>query len=184
MFCQQQTNVFMKLFFQLVFLFFIPFCYSQQNSENANNKLYISEKKYSVLFPSKWYLAKTDSLQKSFQLLSEKSSSNDNFIENIGLRISNMGYSNIKPKMLKKIIDRRIGVTNEIISNRKVIKNNVTGQEIVYKTMLSDGRFATILQYYFVKGADLFLLTFCCKPDEYLSYMPVFQYIYENFDIK
>lgn len=174
----------MKLFFQLVFLFFIPFCYSQQNSENANNKLYISEKKYSVLFPSNWYLAKTDSLQKSFLLLSEKSSSNDNFIENIGLRISNLGYSNIKPKMLKKIIDRRIGVTNEIISNRKVIKNNVTGQEIVYKTMLSDGRFATILQYYFVKGADLFLLTFCCKPDEYLSYMPVFQYIYENFDIK
>lgn len=174
----------MKLFFQLVFLFFIPFCYSQQNSENANNKLYISEKKYSVLFPSNWYLAKTDSLQKSFLLLSEKSSSNDNFIENIGLRISNLGYSNIKPKMLKKIIDRRIGVTNEIISNRKVIKNNVAGQEIVYKTMLDDGRFATILQYYFVKGADLFLLTFCCKPDEYLSYMPVFQYIYENFDIK
>jgi PsbP-like protein len=174
----------MKLLFQLVFLFFVTFCYSQQNSENANNKLYISEKKYSVLFPSNWYLAKTDSLQKSFLLLSEKSSSNDNFIENIGLRISNLGYSNIKPKMLKKIIDRRIGVTNEIISNRKVIKNNVTGQEIVYKTMLDDGRFATILQYYFVKGADLFLLTFCCKPDEYLSHMPVFQYIYENFDIK
>ncbi|MFG4005153.1 PsbP-related protein [Flavobacterium aquidurense] len=174
----------MKWFFELGFLFFVTFCYSQQNAENAYDKLYISEKKYSLLFPSNWYLKKTDSLQKSFVLLSEKSGPNDNFIENIGLRISDLGYSNIKPKMLKKIIDRRIGVTNEIISNRKVVKNNLTGQEIVYKTMLDDGRFATILQYYFVKGADLFLLTFCCKPEEYLSYMPVFQYIYENFDIK
>lgn len=174
----------MKLAFKLFLLFFVATGFSQQNSENTYRKLYISEKKYSLLFPSNWYLKKTDSIQNSFMLLSEKSYPEDNFIENIGLLIRDLGYPNVKPKMVKKIIDKKFGVSSEIISNRKVVKNGLTGQEIVYKTMLSDGNFATILQYYFVKGRDLYILTFCTKPDEYLHIMPVYQYIYENFDIR
>ncbi|MFQ6603088.1 PsbP-related protein [Flavobacterium sp. C3NV] len=174
----------MKIVFQIVFLLYATLVFSQQNSEKAYRKLYISEKKYSLLFPENWYLKKTDSLQNSFMLLSEKSSLQDNFIENIGLLIKDIGYENVKPKMLKKIIDKKFGVSSEIISNRKVLKNGLTGQEIVYKTMLDNGYFATILQYYFIKGRDLYLLTFCSKPEELLDYMPTYQNIYDNFDIR
>jgi hypothetical protein len=86
--------------------------------------------------------------------------------------------------VLKKIIDKKFGVSSEIISNRKVLKNGLKGQEIVYKTMLDNGYFATILQYYFIKGRDLYLLTFCSKPEEFLDYMPTYQNIYDNFDIR
>jgi hypothetical protein len=62
----------MKVVFQIGFLFYATLTFSQQNSEKAYRKLYISEKKYSLLFPENWYLKKTDSLQNSFILLSEK----------------------------------------------------------------------------------------------------------------
>lgn len=117
-------------------------------------------------------------------ILSEKSSVNDNFIENISLLISDLGYSRVKPKTVKKIIDKKFGVSSEIISNRKVVKNGLQGQEIVYRQLMSNGSLGTILQYYFIKGRDLFILSFCSKSDEFLSYMPIFQVVYENFDIR
>ncbi|MEO7976199.1 hypothetical protein [Flavobacterium sp.] len=169
--------------FGAIFLF-VTIGFAQHKSENFTRKLYISEKKYSILFPYNWYLQKSDSLGNKFMLLSEKSSANDNFIENISLLISDIGYSKIKSKRIKKIVDKRFGVSSEIISNRKVIKNGFEGQEIVYKQLMSNGVLATILQYYFIKERDLYILSFCSKSDEYLSYMPIFQSVYENFDIR
>ncbi|MEN2488408.1 hypothetical protein AAYQ05_11475 [Flavobacterium sp. B11] len=174
----------MKLFLNFIGILFVTFVFGQHKSEDTSGKLYISEKKYSVLFPYNWHLQQSDSLQKKFMLLSEKSSANDNFIENVSLWISDIGYSGVKAKTVKKIIDKRFGVSSEIISNRKVVKNGLHGQEIVYKQLMSNGVFGTILQYYFIKERDLYILTFCSKSEEYLSYMPVFQYMYENFDIR
>lgn len=173
----------MKLFLNLAVFLFFALGFAQQNSDNTYGKLYISEKKYSLLFPSDWYLKKADSLENKFILLSEKSSLDDNFIENVSLLISDM-KGKVKPKTVKKIIDRRFAVSSEIISNRTIVKNGFQGQEIVYKQLVSTGSMATILQYYFMKGNELYILTFCSKSEEYLSYMPVFQYMYENFDIR
>nr|WP_294921871.1 hypothetical protein [uncultured Flavobacterium sp.] len=174
----------MKFFLNFVAILSVTIGFTQQKSENVPEKLYISEKKYSILFPYNWYLQKSDSLDKKFMLLSQKSSANDNFIENISLLISDLGYSKVKSKTVKKIIDKKFGVSSEIISNRNVIKNGLKGQEIVYKQLMSNGAIATILQYYFIKGRYLYILSFCSKSDEYLFYMPVFQSFYENFDIR
>lgn len=174
----------MKLFLIFVTILFTTIGFGQHKPEDNSGKLYISEKKYSILFPYNWHLQKSDSLQKKFMILSEKSSVNDNFIENISLLISDLGYSRVKPKTVKKIIDKKFGVSSEIISNRKVVKNGLQGQEIVYRQLMSNGSLGTILQYYFIKGRDLFILSFCSKSDEFLSYMPIFQVVYENFDIR
>lgn len=174
----------MKLFLKFAAILFVTIGFGQNKSEDSSGKLYISEKKYSLLFPYNWHLQKSDSLQKKFMLLSEKSSDADNFIENISLLISDLGYSKVKPKFVKNIIDKKFGVSSEIISNRKVLKNGIQGQEIVYSQLMSNGSLAIILQYYFIKGRDLYILSFCSKSDEYLSYMPIFQNIYENFDIR
>lgn len=174
----------MKLFLIFVTILFTTIGFGQHKPEDNSGKLYISEKKYSILFPYNWHLQKSDSLQNKFMILSEKSSVNDNFIENISLLISDLGYSRVKPKTVKKIIDKKFGVSSEIISNRKVVKNGLQGQEIVYRQLMSNGSLGTILQYYFIKGRDLFILSFCSKSDEFLSYMPIFQVVYENFDIR
>ncbi|WP_163399403.1 PsbP-related protein [Flavobacterium fluviatile] len=174
----------MKLFFKLGAILFVTIGLSQEKSKNISEKLYISEKKYSILFPYNWYLQKTDSLGNKFMLLSPKSDVKDNFIENISLLISDIGYSKVKPKTIKKIVDKRFGVSSEIISNRKVLKNGLEGQEIVYKQLMSNGSLGTFLQYYFIKERDLYILTFCSKSEEFLFYMPIFQRTYEHFDIR
>ncbi|WP_125719745.1 hypothetical protein [Flavobacterium ustbae] len=173
----------MKVALKLIFCFFLKLGFSQEKSKVDFEKLYVSEKKYSMMFNSNWHLQRTDSLENKFILLNEKRSLQDNFTENIVLLINNLG-ANVKSKTVKKIIDQRMKIAHEIISNREVVKNGIKGQEIIYKDLLSDGNWATILQYFFVKNKDLYILTFCTKPEEFLDYMPFYQQFYLNFDIR
>ena len=120
----------MHLGFKIFLLLFFNISFSQQN--DTLRRLFINEEKYLINFPSNWTLTKTDSLQKGFKLVSPKSNSADDFAENISLIIFDISKENLSDKKVLNEGKKTIKKRGKIITIRKIMKDNLKGQEIVF----------------------------------------------------
>lgn len=167
-------------FSKILLLLYFTTGFCQQNSKDNLRKLFINEEKYSIMFPSNWAVKNPDSTKYSFSLIKQNSSTNS---EVISLHINNLGESNVKIKTVEKVINKRLKFAIEILSNKTVNKYNLTAKEYIYKS-LSEGKLTTFLEYFFIKGSDLYILLYGCNSTTYFQNISEAQKIIETFEIK
>lgn len=129
----------------------------------------INDNTYSIQYPDNWELNISETMGTSFILLSQQTSSEDKFRENINLSIQNLEGYNLNLDAYVAISEEQIlkMVTNGIIiESKRLNTNNTEFQKIIFtgKQGLFQLKF---VQYYFVKDEKAYVLTFTCEEIQY-----------------
>jgi hypothetical protein len=146
----------------------------------------INDNTYSIQYPDNWELNISETMGTSFILLSQQTSSEDKFRENINLSIQNLEGYNLNLDAYVAISEEQISkmVTNGIIIDSKRLNtNNTEFQKIIFtgKQGLFQLKF---VQYYFVKDEKAYVLTFTCEEIQYEKYKIIVEQILESFLLK
>jgi len=147
----------------------------------------IDESSYSIQYPENWELNVSETMGTSFILLSQQTSAEDKFRENINLSIQNLEGYNLNLDAYVAISEEQITkmITNGTIieSNKIIIENKSEFQKIIFtgKQGLFQLKF---LQYYFIKDEKAFVLTFTSEASQYEKYNIIAEQILESFLLK
>ncbi len=146
----------------------------------------INDNTYSIQYPDNWELNISETMGTSFILLSQQTSSEDKFRENINLSIQNLEGYNLNLDAYVAISEEQIlkMVTNGIIiESKRLNTNNTEFQKIIFtgKQGLFQLKF---VQYYFVKDEKAYVLTFTCEEIQYEKYNIIVEQILESFLLK
>lgn len=146
----------------------------------------IDESTYSIRYPENWELNISKTMGTSFILLSQQTSSEDKFRENINLSIQNLEGYNLNLDAYVAISEEQISkmVTNGIIiESKRLNTNNTEFQKIIFtgKQGLFQLKF---VQYYFIKDEKAYVLTFTCEEIQYEKYNIMVEQILESFLLK
>lgn len=146
----------------------------------------INDNTYSIQYPDNWELNISETMGTSFILLSQQTSSEDKFRENINLSIQNLEGYNLNLDAYVAISEEQISkmVTNGIIiESKRLNTNNTEFQKIIFtgKQGLFQLKF---VQYYFVKDEKAYVLTFTCEEIQYEKYNIIVEQILESFLLK
>lgn len=147
----------------------------------------IDESTYSIQYPENWELNISETMGTSFILLSQQTSSEDKFRENINLSIQNLEGYNLNLDAYVAISEEQITkmITNGTIveSKRIIFENKTEFQKIIFKG--NQGLFQLkFLQYYFIKDEKAFVLTFTSEETQYEKYYIIVEQILESFLLK
>ncbi|QKX04160.1 hypothetical protein HN014_04300 [Aquimarina sp. TRL1] len=150
---------------KLYFIFFA--CLTLTCQTNERKLIEFKTDTYSIFYPSDLKLDKSKTDGTEFMLFTDKTSQNDNFIENINLIIHNNYNSNLKGyveyanKEIRKVA--RIKRT-EIINN-----NGIKTHRMIFEIEENNTQL-TILQHSLIANNKLFILTFSSKSKEFSTY--------------
>lgn len=155
------------------------FC--QSNEWNSLN-----EKDFSIQYPEKWELNKSDLMGTSFILLSPLTSETDQFRENVNLIIQDLTGHNIDLNKFVEISESQIKtlVTDvNFISRNRIKDKRVEFQKLIYtgKQGMFNLKFE---QYYWVQNDKAYVLTLTCEVNEFNNFKDIGEKILDSFIIK
>ena len=162
------------------------------NAKNANNtqvpkswKTY-NEGGYSIQYPDSFYLDRSGKAGAAFALLSNQTSQQDRFRENINLIIQNLAGQNIDLNKYVQISQDQIKsmiTDGTVIESTRMKKNGLEYQKIIYTGM--QGMYGLKwMQYYWIKNEKAYVLTLTCEADQYDHYAEIGEKIMDTFTLK
>jgi hypothetical protein len=174
----------MKIKFTIIFLILCNLCFSQK-IKYTEPKLTseINTSSYSIYYPSNWKIDNSGTRGTSFFLFSEKTDTNDDFIENINLLIQNLEKMNIDLNKFVEISEGQIINNGNLIESKRLKKNGIECQQLIYE-MRKDKFHCKLIQYYFIKNEKAYVLTFCGESNVYEKYIPTAKKIMDSFKVK
>jgi hypothetical protein len=148
--------------------------------------LSLDEDAFSIQYPSNWELNTSGQMGTSFILLSERSSTTDEFRENINLLVQDISQYNLNLDQFVKLSEEQIAkmiTDSEISLNKRTKLNGKEFQQLIYTG--KQGELSLIFQqYYSVIDGTAYVLTFTCHETEYESRKSEGAKILDSFNIK
>jgi len=143
----------------------------------------LAENGYSIQYPTDWVLDKSGQGGTTFFIISQVSSSEDQFSENVNLIIQDLSTRNYDLNQFTEISEEQIKtkVANSILLESKRLNANGTEfQKVIYT-----GDFAkynlTIEQYYWVRDKKAYVLTLTCETSQFDTYRETGEKILNSF---
>jgi hypothetical protein len=131
------------------------------------------ENGYSIQYPNDWNLDKSGQMGMSFIILSQLSSPEDQFRENVNLLIQNLTGMNLDLDKFTAISEDQIKrmVTNgKLIESSRQNSNGVNFQKVLYSGDQGIYRLQ-IQQYYWIKNDKAYVLSLTCEIDQFSKYI-------------
>jgi hypothetical protein len=170
----------MKLTLSLIFLLLIGTGYSQNQKLDSR----IDQPNYSIKYPSNWKIDNTGKNGASFYLFAQKDGQINNFGENINLLIQDLHSMNLDLKKYTHISEDQIKIHGTLIESKRITKNSIQGQAIIYEAISAKGLRLKFRQYYFLKNEKAYILTYTAKKETYDWYIQLAEKIMATFKIK
>ncbi len=154
-----------------------------ESTEVPEGWILLHEKGYSLQYPQDWTLDQSRQSGTSFIVLSQPSSPDDQFRENVNLLIQDLNGLNMDLDNYTEIsLDQvKMMLTNgNIIESVRRKGNGVEFQKVVYSG--DQGVFKIYCeQYYRVKDKKAYVLTLTCETDQLDSYKEIGEQILNSF---
>jgi len=171
----------------LTSLFLISFAESQTTKSNTQNDWKtLDENGYSIKYPDGWELNKSGQMGTSFMLLTQLSSAQDKFRENVNLIIQDLTGQNIDLSKYVEISEGQIkslGANGNLLESKRLNSNGKNFQKVIYS--LKQGIYnLNIEQYYWVEKDKAFVLTLTCETSEFPKYKETGEKILNSFKLK
>lgn len=150
-----------------------------------NWKIY-SETEYSIQYPDTFELAKSGQMGTSFILLSNQTSQQDLFRENVNLIIQDLSGQNIDLDKYVEISEGQIKTMitdGNLIASERLNDKNKEYQRIIYTGKQGQFDFKW-LQFYWVVNKKAYVLTLTCELNQYDNYVSIGEKIMQTFIIK
>lgn len=145
----------------------------------------LNENGYSIQYPKNWDLDKSGQMGTSFIVLSQLSSQQDQFRENVNLLIQDLTGMNID---LDKYVEISEGQIRTMITNGKLLDSKrqssngtefhkviFTGDQGIYQLKFE--------QYYLIKNGKAYVLTLTCEINQYDKYKEIGEQILSSFKL-
>ena len=143
----------------------------------------LSQNGYTVKYPGSWSLNKTGEMGSEFMILSQRTSKNDFFKENVNMIIQNLAGKNIDLNEYVKISERQILdmlVDGRLIESSRHKNHNSEFHKLIYYSKVNS-KTIKVEQYLWVKKEKAYVLTLCCEMDEFEKYKKTGEEILNSF---
>jgi hypothetical protein len=156
------------------------------NNQNINNWNTHDEKDYSIQYPDNWQINKSGFSGANLILLTNLSSGQDKFNENMNLIIQNLTGKNIDLDKFVEISESQVRTMikeGKIIESVRLNANGKSFHKIIYTG--SQGAFnLKFEQYYWIQSEKAYILTLTCEFDQFETYREIGEKIMNSFRIK
>jgi hypothetical protein len=177
--------------FVLTSLFLTSFAISQTTKSGTeivtqNNWKTLEESNYSIQYPNSWELNKSGQMGTSFMLLTQLSSVQDKFRENVNLIIQDLTGQNIDLNKYVEISEDQIKsmeAAGNLTESKRLNSNGKNFQKVIY-TLSQGGYNLNIEQYYWVEKGKAYVLTLTCETSEFAKYKEIGEKILNSFKLK
>ena len=171
----------------LTSLFLTSFAESQTTKSNTQNDWKtLDENSFLIQYPIDWELNKSGQMGTSFILLTQLSSTQDKFRENVNLIIQDLTGQNIDFNKYVEISDGQIksmGANASLLESKRLNSNGKNFQKVIYT--LKQGIYnLNIEQYYWVEKGKAYVLTLTCETTEFAKYKETGEMILNSFKLK
>ena len=159
---------------------------SEKQSEPEAKWKTIDAADYSIQYPEEWKRESGQNFGTEFMLMSARTSSQDEFKENINLVIQDLSNTNLDLEKYTAISEEQImgGMENaKIIRSERSNKHGETAQRIIYSGIY-ENRALKFEQYYWIKNSKAFVLTLTCEVEQFDDYKEVGEAILGSFRLK
>ncbi len=170
----------MKL--KLLMIFFISFQLVSSQSKQTKIVKEINRNGYHISYNENLRLDESGRNNTEFYLFTQKSSPEDNFIENLNLLIQNLENLNLDLNKFVEITERQIKTNGNLIESKRAKSNGIEFHKIIYESNYN-GIELKFLQYDFIKNKKAFVLTYSAKTKDYPLYIDVMEKVMNSFKI-
>lgn len=139
---------------------------------------------YSIRYPGTWAFDNSGQNGVILQIFSAKTSTEDNFRENVNLVIQDLSGQNVKNldqyTQLSESQIKMFLTDSEILSSNRLTKVGQEYQKVIFSAVQGQFKLKSE-QYYLIKGHLAYILTLTCTKDTYDSYCEVGEKIMDSF---
>ena len=167
----------------LVFLSCKQSASSGKDNLNSQSWKTLADNSYSISYPNTWTINKSGEMGMSFILLSQASSQQDRYRENVNLLIQNLPPQQIDLDAYVNISENQIStmITN---GNLLVSERRQSGGKEYHRVLYTgdqDNYKLKFEQHYYVEGNMAYVLTLTCEQDQYEKYKKTGRKILNSF---
>ena len=156
-----------------------------QNEIPADWKI-LEQSTYAIRYPDSFTLAPPGTMGASFILLTEQTSADDKFRENINLMIEDLKGKSISLDRYAKVAEAQIKThiaDGDIIESKRVKRGNSEFHTIIYTATWPHVRIKQE-QRYMMKKDKVYVLTFSAELEQFENYKDVGRKIMDSFQVK
>jgi len=146
----------------------------------------LSQNNFSIQYPTNWDLDQTGHLGTTFQILSELTSIEDPFRENVDLIIQDLRGTTIYLNKYVKMSEEKLGtfLTNfNMLESKRIKDHRGEFHKLIFTGETEDLRLK-FEQYIWVKGIKAYILTFHTELNQFDNYKETGEKILNSFKIK
>ncbi len=171
----------MHLKTSLLLLLVTPFVFGQ--AKQSKELSILNKTDFKITYSSDLKLDESGKDGMVFLLLTEKTDSEDNFIENINLIKQDLENLDIDLDKFVAITEKQIIERGKLVDSKRLKRNGMEYQRLVCEVFLHnfDLKF---LQYDFVKNNKAYVLTFSAKIDVFEKYLKTIEPVMKSFTLK
>lgn len=155
-------------------------------STKTNDWKLLNETGYSIQYPDTFELDKSGKMGQRFMILSNLTTQQDIFRENVNLMIQSLTGQNIDLDKYIYLTEQQIKtmiIDGVLIESKRLYDNNKSYHRIIYSGVL--GQYSLKwLQYIWVEKGNAYLLTLTSEQSNYDKYATVGEEIMKTFRIK
>jgi hypothetical protein len=171
----------------LVFLVLLNYnlLISQNEKSIESNWENLITEKYSISYPSDWFLNQKGDMGTSFFIFTKLESKKDKFTENVNLLIQDLSlkeldldkYTALSEKQIETLITK-----SKILESKRIKTDKLEFHKIIYS---GDQGLLKLkfVQYYFVSKEKAYVLSFTCESKEFSKYIDKAEKIMNSFKI-
>lgn len=167
---------------KILIIFLITFQLVSSQSKQKKTLKEINRNGYQISYYDDLRLDESGRNNAEFYLFTEKSSKDDNFVENLNLLIQNLENLNIDLNKFVEITESQIKQNGNLIESRRIKSSGIEFHKLVYESNYN-GIKLKFLQYDFVKNKKAYILTYSAKTEEYAKYLDEMGKIMKSFKI-
>ena len=158
--------------------------HAQTKRTSQGRKLEI--KQFSIVIPATWTFDTTTVNTTVFKAKAPLEYESDDFQENMGVRVSDLGGNDITLDLLMRDMEKALSdkMTDfQLLERKKEIVGKEKAESFVFTTR-HDNYHIQQKQFYMLRGNCFYVYTFSAKTDSYSKYLPVFQKIIQSIIFK
>jgi hypothetical protein len=171
----------MKL--KLIFLFLISISIYSCQKKSADDKNTIESKEYYMFYKSNLELDESGKNGSTFFLYTKKTSTNDDFVENLNLIIQNLDGMNIDLNKFVAISDNQIKTNGNLIESKRILSKHHEYHRYIFEGKMNNFELK-FLQFDFVKNNKAYVLTYTAKKKDFETYLPQMEESMNSFTLK
>ena len=168
---------------KLLLSFLITFQLVSCQEKNKKELSILNKEEFKISYSSNLKLDESGKNGMLFLLLTEKTNSEDNFVENINLMKQDLENLNLNLDKYVEITEKQINENGKLLESKRLKRNGSEYHRLVYEAFLNNFDLKFI-QYDFIKNNKAYVLTFTAKKEEFEKYEKNMEEIMKSFKLK